>query len=187
MQRGPHAIETTGLTVGVGLVVVHVEHLDLVEAVKEESGIAAALTFTLGGIRSGPFEMKLKVFELLLGLDVAGALYDLEIAVLDFPRSLAVFATLPLRKVFAVKEDHGVGRGRGLMAEGLTRFYDGRVGAGFVVDLPLLPRDLRGVVITDASGEGGCCGDGQRQETRKCAHENWMKGYARYLVRKTQY
>jgi hypothetical protein len=73
------------------------------------------------------------------------------------------------------------------MAEGLTRFYDGRVGAGFVVDLPLLPRDLRGVVITDASGEGGCCGDGQRQETRKCAHENWMKGYARYLVRKTQY
>ena len=130
--------------------------------------------------------MHVEVLELLLGLDVAGALHDLEIAVLDLPGGLAVLAALPLGKVLAVEEDHGIRRSRGLMAEGFARFHDGRVGAVFVVNLPLLSRDLRGVVVADASGEGGCGGDGQRQETRKCAHEDWMRGYARYLVRKTQ-
>ena len=186
LQRGPHAVETAGLTVGVGLVVVHVEHLDLVEAMQEEPGVAAALALTLRRIRGGPFEMELEVFELLLGLDVARAFHDLEIAVLDLPRGLAVLAALPLRQVLAVEEDHGVGGCRGLMAEGLARFHDGRVRAVLVVDLPLLSRDLRGVVIADAGGEGGGRGKRQRQETRECVHGNRETPKPPDPIRKTQ-
>jgi len=68
----------------VGVIVV-IKHLDFDLPHKENTAVAAALTFALGLGRCRPFDMELAVAEFFLGADEAGAGHTFHGAILDHP------------------------------------------------------------------------------------------------------
>ena len=129
------------LAVGVGLVLVAVEDLDLVAAHEEDAGVAPVLGAALRRGGGGELQVQLDVAELLAGGDGPRAVHD-HGAVLELPCGVPA-APAPRVEVRAVEEDHGVGwRGSDLG----TRGHD-RGPRTLPVDLVGLPRELRGVVV----------------------------------------
>src|SRR6478736_4370821 len=117
----------------VGLVLVRVEHLELVRALQEHAAVPALLAFALhfGGCR--PLDVQLDVAEAALRPDAARASLDGGDAIGNGPeRGTAALLVLPLRQVLAVEQHDGIGR-RG--AERRSRGHDawGRLRRGYFV------------------------------------------------------
>ena len=106
-QRRIHAVDRAGKTVGIGRIVIVVEHLHLHLPHEEDAAIAATLADALdiGGLR--PLDMELAVGKLLLGADITGARHTLQRSVFDHPlrRLGGSLVGLPLRndRVRAIK------------------------------------------------------------------------------------
>ena len=71
-QRGPLAVDGSGLAVGVGGVLIRVEDLQFVAALENDSAIAAVLADAVDLGRSRPFQVQLNIAKGFLGGDVAG-------------------------------------------------------------------------------------------------------------------
>src|ERR1051325_8866453 len=82
-QRRHLAIERASGAVGVGAVVVAVEHLELVKAEQEHAGVAATLAVATGRIRRRELDVKLAIAELLLRENVACLRHAFDVTVLD--------------------------------------------------------------------------------------------------------
>ena len=133
-------IDSAGETVGVGLVVVGIQHLDFIAvAAQENTAVAAALvvTFYLGG--SGPFHMELAVAEAVFGTDIAGAGNAFHGTVFDDPLGLFAVHSDPLIQIGAVKEnDRALGSFAGLvLSSGIAGIDLDRYRAGTVMDAVL--------------------------------------------------
>jgi len=117
--------------------------------------------------------MQLAVAEVLAAVEVAGAGLDLHRpVVLDDPLGAAPPAVLPGVEVRAVKEDDRVaGCGDRLDRRG-PGVDDRRVRAVLVVDLPLLPGELRGIVVADALSHGGVVGRSEGAEGEECGRSH---------------
>ena len=91
-QRGAVAVERAALAVGIGLVLVAVQDLDLVAAHQIDAAIAPALAAAFDGGGRRPLDVHLAVRELFFGEDAAlgGGFHD---AVFELPLGLgAAFA-----------------------------------------------------------------------------------------------
>ena len=75
-QRHGPAVESAALAVGIGLIVVGIEHLDLELALKEDAAVAATLAGAGHGGRRGELDVQLARPERLFGLNEAGARTD---------------------------------------------------------------------------------------------------------------
>ncbi len=109
-QRRVLAVDRGGGTVGVGLVLVGVEHLALVAVVAEEdAAVAPPLAVAVGRVGRRPLDVELAVAEGLEGAGIAAAGDALEGAVVHDPFGRAAVHRRPLGGVGAVEEDDGVG------------------------------------------------------------------------------
>lgn len=112
-ERGRLAIHRPRHAVGVGDVLVNVEHLNLVVAHQEDAAVPAFLAVALGRRRRGPLDVELHIPEPALGMDPARPRHDFHVSVMygPFGRAAVVVAG-PLRQVGAIEEHDGVARGR---------------------------------------------------------------------------
>ena len=119
-------IEGAGLAVGIGLVLVGIEHLDFVAALQVNTAVAAtlAIAFDLG--RRGPLDVELDVTKLFPGADAAGGV-DFHRAVLEDPfRFFSSLGALPFGKVLSIEENDAIGRRFGALAwRDYRRFWFG--------------------------------------------------------------
>ena len=124
LQRRPLSVNGARLAVGVRRIVIGIEHLNLIAAHQQHAAVAASLAVALHVGRRRPLDVQLAISEFLLGGNVAGVRDDFHIAVLNLPlrRSGAAGARNgamvggPFRKVLAVEQDFGVGRGVAAMS-----------------------------------------------------------------------
>src|ERR1041385_8494273 len=107
-KRRPLSIERAGLAIGVGRILVGIENLNFVQALQEYAAIAAILAVATNFHRRSPLNVQLHIAKLLLGGEVASTRRHFQDTVGKFPIPLA--ARLPLRKIFAIEEDYGIGR-----------------------------------------------------------------------------
>jgi hypothetical protein len=108
----------------------------------------------VGRSRQSEFDVHLHVAELFFRGKIAGAGHDLHVAVLHFPGGRAgadgdagrhgLRGGQPVREVFAVEEDNGVGRRIAGLAPGV---YDRRMRTRRVVNVPLLAGNESGVSV----------------------------------------
>src|SRR5882762_10095080 len=120
-ERRGLSVHGSGLAVGVGLVAVRIEHLDLVVAHQEHTAVTALLTLTLGRRGRRPLDMELDVSEDAPSDDRPGAGDDFRIPVPYQPSCGRAVLRLPLREILAVEQHDGVGwrRRRGSLGPGI--------------------------------------------------------------------
>src|SRR5690348_6702586 len=107
-ERRMLAVDGAGLAIGVGDVVVAVEHLDFILALQIYAAVTSRLALSLGRIGLAPFEVELNGAEFLFRLDVTLAEGYLEISILDIPLCGTALCRLPLGQIFAVKQNDSV-------------------------------------------------------------------------------
>ena len=131
-------VNGTGLAIGVSLVLVRIENLELVTAHEIDAAVASALILVVRRVRLGPFDVQLTIAERLRGTDVAGSGNNFDGAVDNFPARGATFVVLPLGEISAIEEYDGV-RGslsRGLLGAGRGGGDDGRRGTVAIGNFP---------------------------------------------------
>ncbi len=150
-------VHRRGLAVGIGLVLIAVEHLHLELSEEEHAAVAAPLAGALDLFRRGELHVELEVGELLLRFD--HALGRLQHAVLHRPaEGRLVGAHLPGARFAARAQQHGgVRRRRSRRGSGRD---DARLRPRAVVNVPLAVRLHRGVFVSElrllaANGDGG--------------------------------
>src|SRR5947199_933819 len=99
-----------GLAVGVGVVTIRVEHLNLVMRHQEDTAVTALLAFALRRYGRGPFDVQLHVPEVALRADRPGTGGDLHVTVADHPARGRALERPPVREILAVEQHDGVGR-----------------------------------------------------------------------------
>src|SRR5262249_51637080 len=105
-------INRSRVAFGVSDVAIGVEHLHLDQAHQEHAAVAPALAAALDTGILGPLDVKLAIAKPRAGLDVAGLGHHLEYAVLDRPLGgVALLDSFPVREIFSIKQDNGVGGG----------------------------------------------------------------------------
>ena len=137
-ERRILAVDGGGLAVGVGFVLVGIEHLNFVESHQKNAAVAAILAFALWRNGFGKLHVQLAIAEGRFCVDVAGFGHHFEIAVFHFPLGGGAVFIEPLREIFSVEEHDGVGgrfAGRVLSAGG-SGSDDRRHGAIEIVDFP---------------------------------------------------
>ncbi len=148
-QWGPDSVHGTRGAIGVGQVLVGFEHLDFVARHQFHAAVAAGLSRAGGFLGNHPLDMELAIAELFPGDQAACARDNLEIPVLDLPLRLLGLAAArrlcPMRQIFAVEQDDGVG-GRASARQRPRRHFGG-AGPLHVVDLPLLGGQLGRIVV----------------------------------------
>src|SRR5688572_6209665 len=97
------------LTIGIRLVVVRVEDLNLVSALEVDTTVSSPLPFPLHLGRRGPFDVQLNVSKLFLRTNPS-VCCDHHGAVLDPPGCRPALFTLPCRKILSVKQYDGIRR-----------------------------------------------------------------------------
>jgi len=110
-QRNNLLVNTSRLAIGVGLIVIVVQDLDLVLVLKENSAVAPGLARTGYILWHAPFKMELETAEALFSDYVTGGFVDSKHAIVDNPFGLSAFGRLPSVKVLSVEEYDGVRRG----------------------------------------------------------------------------
>src|SRR5256885_2108416 len=111
-ERRVLAVNGAGLPVGIGVVLVRIEHLEFVDPHQEDATIPALLPFALGRRWCGPLDVQLHVAESTTRDQHPRAWVHFYVAVSDDPfRSRAVFS-LPLSEAIAIKQHDRVGRRR---------------------------------------------------------------------------
>src|SRR5882762_3037615 len=102
-ERRGLSVHGSGLAVGVGLVAVRIEHLDLVMAHQEHAAVTALLTLALGRRGRRPLDVELDVSEDAPSDDRPGAGDDLRVSVPYQPFCGRAVLRLPLREILAVE------------------------------------------------------------------------------------
>src|SRR6266853_833935 len=102
-ERRGLSVHGSGLAVGVGLVAVRIEHLDLVMAHQEHAAVTALLPLTLGRRGRRPLEVELDVSEGAPSDDRPGAGDDFRVPVTYQPFCGRAVLRLPLREMLAVE------------------------------------------------------------------------------------
>jgi hypothetical protein len=151
-ERRELAVERRRLAVGVGLVVVEIQDLDLVALHQEHAAVAASLAVALDLGRRRPLDVQLHVAEALPRPDVAGARLDHEGAVLDPPLRGSVIDRLPGRQIGAVEQDDGI-RGHGRRQRLRRRGHHVRARPSHVVRAPFGLRQGEGTDEADRRRE----------------------------------
>jgi len=140
-ERGIHkrrilAIDGSSGTIGVGGALIRIENLDFVAVeAEEDTTIAAALAFAVGGSRRGPLDVELAIAEILKRANVAAAFDTFHVAIFGDPLCGRSVHADPLGNIFAVKKHRCVGRrGAGFFRGAwYCRSNDRRLRAGAVV------------------------------------------------------
>src|SRR6185369_3998599 len=112
-----------------------VEDLDFVAVeAEEDTTIAAALAFAVGGSRRGPLDVELAIAEILKRANVAAAFDTFHVAIFGDPLCGRPVHADPLGNIFAVKKHRSVGRrGAGFFRGAwYCGSYDRRLRAGAV-------------------------------------------------------
>ena len=105
------AVERSGLSVGIGLVLKAIKDLNFVVSHEKDSAVSPALPLALDGGGRGPFDVKLAGAELLFGLHVSGSANRFHRAIDDLPFAGAALSIGP---VFlealggAIEENNGI-------------------------------------------------------------------------------
>ena len=89
-------VDGTGLAVRVRVVLVGIEHLQLVDPHEKDAAVAALLAFTLHHRRRGPLDVQLHVAEAARRDEHAGARFDLDVAVPHGPLRRGAVLRAPL-------------------------------------------------------------------------------------------
>src|SRR5213078_3918506 len=84
-ERWILAVDRARLPVGIRVVLVGIEHLQLVDSHEKDAAVAALLAFTLWRSRRAPLDVQLHVAEAARRDEHAGARFDLDVAVFDDP------------------------------------------------------------------------------------------------------
>src|SRR6266481_5955022 len=74
-----------GLAIGISFTLIRVEHLHLVNAVQEDSAVAAILVLALWRVWLCKFNVELAIAEGVLGVELTSFRHDLEISTFHFP------------------------------------------------------------------------------------------------------
>ena len=101
-------VDTSSLSVCIGFILVVVENLNLISALKEYAAVTSSLAFTIDHSRCAPFDMQLEASEFLFGLNTSGVTYNGKYSVMYIPFSFTSIAAFPFAEVFAVEEDDGI-------------------------------------------------------------------------------
>src|SRR3954471_1766702 len=137
------AVNRRGLAIGVGHVLVRIQHLHLVAVHESDAAVAAILAEPASGSRRGEFDVQLNVAKLLPRDNRTRSRTGLEVAVLDRPRridQLAVLRMRPLRQILAIEEKDRVG---GRCPWGGAGRHHARMRTGRAVNAPRRAGDLR--------------------------------------------
>src|SRR6266576_2588920 len=103
-------VDGTGLAVRVRVVLVGIEHLQLIDPHEKDAAVAALLAFTLWRSRRAPLDVQLHVAEAACRDEHAGVRFDLDVAVFDDPFRRGAVLRAPLRKVRAVEQHDSIAR-----------------------------------------------------------------------------
>ena len=125
-------VERAGLSVEVGAVLIRVQDLDFIPALKIDPAVSPPLTLSLDFVGCRSFDMKLDIPEAFLGSNVSTTI-DGDGAIVDDPFCRAALDAFPLLEMTAIEEHNGIGRCLSGLAAGLD---DGRlrvVGVGCAV------------------------------------------------------
>src|SRR6266705_6454176 len=127
------------LAIGIRLVFVRIQDLDLIEAHQKNTAVAAFLAFPFRRYGLRKFHVQLAVAECLPRVDVAGFRNRLKVAVLHFPLRGASVLVRPFGKIFSVEEHHGIGRRtpRRILSAGRPGLNHGWQRAVGIVNFPL--------------------------------------------------
>src|SRR5579859_3394696 len=106
-QRGGDTVKSSGLAVGIGFVLIGIQHLNLIPALQVNAAIASALALTFDFTRRSPLNLQLNSAKLLFSYNIAGTVY-LHCAVVEFPFCFTTGETLPLRQILTVKQHDGI-------------------------------------------------------------------------------
>src|SRR5690348_5343462 len=107
-EWGCHTVKRACLSVGVSLVLVRIQNLNLIPALQVNPAVASSLPLTLNFTGRRPFNVQLDIAEFLLGNNVACPIH-LHYSVLDLPFRAATGSVFPLRRIPAIKEHHRIG------------------------------------------------------------------------------
>src|ERR1051326_393953 len=108
-QRWVLAVDSSGGTIGISLVLVRIEDLYFIAVqAKKHAAIPASLALAMGRRGRGPFNMQLAIAEILDGSDVAAAFDTFHVAITGDPFSGGSVHACPLGEVFAIEENDGV-------------------------------------------------------------------------------
>ena len=129
---GMLAINSPGLAVGVGDILIRVEDLNLILANEEDAAVAAILAaFQVGAWRCPPLEMKPAGAEGRASDEVVFPRPDFEVIARENP-----VRGQPGGEVLSFEEDDGTGGRSGDDLGGGQGSYDGRLGSGAIIEGP---------------------------------------------------
>src|SRR5882672_1435859 len=103
-ERGILAVDRACLAVGIGVVLIGIEHLELVYPHQEDAAVAALLPFALHDGWRGPLDVQLYVAEAARRDEHAGAGLYLDVAILHGPFGRGAVLRAPLGQVRAVEQ-----------------------------------------------------------------------------------
>ena len=116
-QRWQMTIHRTRLPIGVSTVIEGVKDLHFILSVDDHSAVAAGPGYPLPPDEGWRIPDEAENLKIILCLDGTGSRCHLHVTIFHLPCGRLVSVT-PLRKVFAVEQNNGIGRGRGRMTEG---------------------------------------------------------------------
>src|SRR6266513_4567301 len=102
-ERRILTVDRSRLPIGIGVVLVRIEHLQLIYPHQEDSTVPALLAFAFHHRRRGPLDVQLHVAKTARRLDHAGARLYFHVAVLHGPLGRGAVLRPPLRQVFPVE------------------------------------------------------------------------------------
>ncbi|MNE44578.1 hypothetical protein D3C80_1388100 [compost metagenome] len=100
-------VKTSRTTIDIGWVVIVVQYLNFIKSLEENATIPSALSFALDELRTLPFNMELKVAEMLGCLDISSSGFYFKRIIGNCPVCIPLFA-LPFAQVLAVKKNNGI-------------------------------------------------------------------------------
>src|ERR1700728_4376881 len=109
-ERRELPIDGARLAIGVGLILVRIQHLHLVAVVQEHAAVAAILVLAVRRRGLGELHVQLAVSEALARIELTCSGRHLQVTRAEFPfRGAPVFLS-PLREVPSIEKQHGVKR-----------------------------------------------------------------------------
>ena len=104
-ERGILAVDGAGLAIGIRVVLVGVEDLELVHPHQKDPAVPALLALALHDSRRCPFDVELHIPERTRGYQHPGSRLHFDVAVLDDPLGRRAVLGAPLRQVRPVEQD----------------------------------------------------------------------------------
>ncbi len=173
-QRGRLPVNCGGLAVGIGLVFVAVENLDLILSKKENAAIAPALARSLRGSGGCPLHMQLEIGSKFFGrFQVTSPFDGYRAAFFDRPIGFFTNVLFKLGEIFSIEKNHGI-------AGGVSRVDPRRDDLGLwaqpIVHVPVRTRNEGGILISKGFSVLRQSGGGERGGKKKSLSVNSHRG-----------